>query len=242
MNKKCLLSIKGYYPYQQPYYPPPPPPRKRFPIILVIIILAVIGVGAFAAYWFFFGPGSAGGKSFEELINARDEYKVKFNYVWKGQQGEYNGIFILARKGDSCKVQFSQAGTEILSVKKPDGGFVCVKTVGRKWFCMKGESKKKQKILSPEEIKEEMGEVEPAGQRVIAGETCSCWKGTYTKGNMKEENLVCLTNDGIITYVESKVYMGSTQTAYMIFEAEKIWRSVSDDEFKPPVKLVGGTP
>lgn len=77
----------------------------------------MIGVGAFATYWFFFGSGSAGGKGFEELINARDEYKVKFNYVWNGQQGEYNVIIILARKGDSYKVQFSQAGTEILSVK-----------------------------------------------------------------------------------------------------------------------------
>ncbi|MCD6562783.1 MAG: hypothetical protein J7K23_02550 [Thermoproteales archaeon] len=232
--------FKKYHPSQYPTYYPPP--KKKFPLIPVIVLIVLVGLGAFAVYTYFNGMPFSSNQEIhntDQLPGMKNEYKVRFKYVIDTQGKKSNGIFIITRKGDKEKIEFTQSGLTILGVTSPDGGFVCIKTRS-KWSCFKKDNPKSStQIITPEDIKEDMNAVEPAGQKNVAGQSCNCWKGTIIKDNKKEENMICLTGDGIPTYMETKVYTDNKLVTHMIFTADGIWRTVDDNEFNPPAKIKG---
>lgn len=231
--------FKKYYSPQYPYYQQP---RKKFPIIPVIVLVLIIGLSAFAIYIYFNGmpfTSNQENQNTGQLPSIRNEYKVRFNYIIDTQGRKSKGIFILTRKGDREKIEFTQSGIIILGVTSPDGGFVCINS-GSKWSCFKKDNPKSDtQILTPEDIKEDMNAVEPAGHKTIIGQSCNCWKGTVIKNDQREENLICMTYDGIPMYMETKVYKNNKLVNHMIFTADGIWRTVNDNEFNPPAKIKG---
>jgi len=231
--------FKNYYPQQYPY---PQQSRKKFPLVPVIVLVLIIGLGAFALYVYFNGipfSSNQGNHNEGQLPGTRNEYKVRFKYSIVSQGRKNNGVFILTRKGDLEKIEIIQSSVTILGVTSPDGGFVCIKT-GSKWSCFKKDNPKSStQIMTPEDIKEDMNAVEPAGHKTIMGQSCNCWKGTIIKNDEKEDNMICMTSDGIPTYMETKVYKNNNLVTHMIFTADGIWHTVNDNEFNPPAKIKG---
>lgn len=180
--------------------------------LIVAVVVIAVAVYMLATEGYLPIPGLTPGPP---KITPASEYKVKYEFEYRGPEGAQRGTMTMAIKGDKVKVHYVLSKGEFAVYKLDDRVVGCIKTpMG--WRCIAGKT---VTPFSPEEYtKVEPEKCEYLGTRQIAGEEAHCFA-------TEEDVEVCFTSDGIPVYIKTQNFT---------MEAEEIYRTVSDEEFRPP--------
>ena len=161
-------------------------------------------------------------------IRHRSAYRVTYEVVYFSEGREERGRAVIAVSGGRVKVVYDLAGAEVAVYLLEEGSYTCIKREGA-WHCTSGKRPPVPMPL-PEEVNPKSSNY--LGTMEVAGEVTYCFR----EARSSTETTVCFTGDGIPAYMESRTMRDGKLASSIALKAISIERTVSEEEFKLPVK------
>ncbi|MEZ4503315.1 MAG: hypothetical protein R3C39_11875 [Dehalococcoidia bacterium] len=183
------------------------------------------------------GSGSAsGGNPLDVLGLFGDaEYQVTYNTEGTSSEGGISGTMTIFQKQDRQRVDLNteQDGEafEVTTINTPDGTIFCLLS---EQTCLSAALPGGDPSAFATDFLDEVRDdpevdLNPIGQRTIAGATAECFEATDPDGT----GTTCISEEGVPLLVDFQGTDGSTWK----MEATEYSTSVSDDDFEPPFEV-----